>query len=1494
MHPPITFSRHLFRVLLLISFVILIGDTSAHRVQQEDPRAAAAERTYQAARELNARGTPEALRASIEKFKEAGELFRATGDKGRAALMLLFIAHTHYDLGEQQKAVEISSEAQIAFHALGNARMEANAFSLMGGAYLELDNKTKAIESYTQELTLWQSIDDKKSQALALSNIGLAYYLIGDKEKALDYYDKAIGFVNDVDDPAIKARLFGSLGELHAELGRYEFAKGFLQVAIGIHKRLGNDKEANRLTSVLNNSRAAADTQKTGTGTGVTGQPELVVQLGHSSAIRTMSFSPDGRYVVTGGQDNTARLWETATGLEIRKFEGHRAVVLGVAFTPDGRNILTSSADASVRLWDLATGKQIRQFTGEREEMTSVTVSNDGRMVAAGNGMTVRLWELAAAREVRNFPMSSRVNSVAFSPDGKRVVVGTGASLDPSRIKEWMLKTQGKTSVSEQEVSREVIRQSAYIKREVVMLETETGHDIWRFAGLASPVQAVAFSSDGSLVLSASGGREGGDNVAHLFDSATGRELRHFTHEDKLMGPEPLLDVSFSPDGRQALTVGIASARVWDLSSGAAIRRLEHPARQPFCGAFSREGLIAIAYSQTADLYEASTGSRVRSLEGYAYESSVMAVSPDGKFIATGNYQVKETDHIEPAGTICLWDIASGKEVRRFDGHQSSINSLIFSKDNRLLLSGSTDRTARLWDLESGKEVVRFETKAGEGSMFAAITSVALSSDGRFAVAGFENVAASNGESVNYARMWETASGREIQKFPHQDGINSVAFSPDSRFVLTGSGGDVMTTQGTLEDRPAVSILWDRESGREIRRFAGNRAVFSPDGKFVLTAGLDNAAHLWETETGREVRSFAGHTGDIEALAFSNDGRLIVTGSLDQTARVWDAETGTTLKVLAAHEGHLNSVAIPGEGRFVFTLAGDSIARVWNRETGDELCRLISFRDGTWVTVDPAGRFDTNNLEEIRGLHWSISDEPMKPLPLEIFMREYYEPRLVQRIIGGEKFKPVKSLAELNRLQPFVRITKIEPQPGQPDQVTVTVEVAQAADQVGQSGKSATRRTDVYDLRLFRDGQLVGQAPSLDSTMANETAGRNGDDDLRAWRQNTQVKLSADGKASIKFENIRLPRPQNTKQVEFSAYAFNVDKVKSLTDKTSFDVPQDMNRPKGRAYVITVGVNAYENSDFDLEFAAADARRMQQVMTERLAASGQYEEIVPVSLISDYEIKGGQKVATVKQATKENIRAVLQLLSKRNQTPDTKLSENIPNLDKLRAATPDDLVLIMFSSHGYADRDGNFYFIPYDTGPGAGKIFRESVRRHSISSEELSYWLAGVDAGEMVMIVDACHSAAAIEGPEFKPGPMGSRGLGQLSYDKGMRILTATQSDTVALENNLIRQGLLTYALLRDGIEALQADYKPPDNSITLSEWLSYGVDRVPKLYDEVLTGRVQNFGLANNQTRVVKTSSTKELVEVVNSATKEAKTQQPSLFDFARRRRDLVLLKRP
>jgi uncharacterized caspase-like protein len=286
-----------------------------------------------------------------------------------------------------------------------------------------------------------------------------------------------------------------------------------------------------------------------------------------------------------------------------------------------------------------------------------------------------------------------------------------------------------------------------------------------------------------------------------------------------------------------------------------------------------------------------------------------------------------------------------------------------------------------------------------------------------------------------------------------------------------------------------------------------------------------------------------------------------------------------------------------------------------------------------------------------------------------------------------------------------------------------------------------------------------------------------------------------------------------------------------------------------------------------------DARKMQINLAERLKKNLDYEEVVPIPLISDRTVAPGEA-----RATKANLRTVLELLAGK-PVPD-QIRKEIPRSDRIREATPNDLVLITFSGHGYAGDHGIFYLLPEDVGPGRGIDVTPELLAHCVSSEELAEWLRDVDAGDMAMVVDACHSAASVEGEGFKPGPMGSRGLGQLAFDKGMRILAASQADSVALESNQLEQGLLSYALVQDGLEQGKADYRPMDRVIMLSEWMAYGTNRVPVLYEEIRAGKIQG---ARGVEKLEESGNAKR-------AQKIRSLQQPALFDFTKSRRDVRL----
>jgi uncharacterized caspase-like protein len=175
----------------------------------------------------------------------------------------------------------------------------------------------------------------------------------------------------------------------------------------------------------------------------------------------------------------------------------------------------------------------------------------------------------------------------------------------------------------------------------------------------------------------------------------------------------------------------------------------------------------------------------------------------------------------------------------------------------------------------------------------------------------------------------------------------------------------------------------------------------------------------------------------------------------------------------------------------------------------------------------------------------------------------------------------------------------------------------------------------------------------------------------------------------------------------------------------------------------------------------------------------------------------------------------------------------------LKATEPEDAVFIYFAGHGTAQGQ-RFYLIPHDLGYTGERTELDAaglktILKHSISDEELEREVEGIDADKLLMVIDACNSGQALEAEERRRGPMNSQGLAQLAYEKGMYILTAAQSYQAAQEVSQLGHGLLTYALVEEGLKQGAADSNPKDGQIVVREWFDYATTRVPNMQLEKL-----------------------------------------------------------
>ena len=767
-------------------------------------------------------------------------------------------------------------------------------------------------------------------------------------------------------------------------------------------------------------------------------------------------------------------------------------------------------------------------------------------------------------------------------------------------------------------------------------------------------------------------------------------------------------------------------------------------------------------------------------------------------------------------------------------GHSARIKSAAFSPDGSLIATTSWDKTAIVWDRASGK--VRHRLNGHQGP----VGNATFSPDGKHLL-----TTDYDGES---ALLWDVTTGELRYRLETRAGkIDSAAFSPDGKSILIAASSD--------------SSLWETATGKLLHRLQPKSSPrFSPEGALVLSS---EPPLVWEAATGKVRHRLDGHSASVHSAAFSANGKLIVTASADSTTRIWDAATGAELCRLIVLD-----------------------ADVWERPDPDpetEMSETVGTSDlgsDRWVVSSPDGRLDGGNFDPLLGLHWVFPDDPLRPIPPEIFLRDYYEPQLLSRVLQGKKLPSVRALGSLNRVQPRVLVTGLSATPD-PLEGNVTVQVGPGTGVYQRAEGAVTKATEVYDLRLFRDGQLVGRWPEPPSGWSGEfDPDPTSPEDMRKWRglylvksDGGRVQAASQGTMTISFR-VRLPSREKAGPVEFTAYAFNEDRGMSETARFTYQAPASPATTKPRAYLVCFGVSACETPAWNLTFAARDAEVTADALDKTLRGTARYD-VVPVVLASGYAAEGRHLASA--EATKANLQAVLKLLA--GKSIDPAVRDRLPHAQELRRATPDDLLVMTFSGHGYTDPRGSLYLIPHDVGSGWIRVSDALPR--CISSGELSAWLREVDAGEAVLVVDACHSAAAVAEPGFKPGPLGNRGLGQLAFDKGMRILAAAQGDEVALESRNVRQGLLTYALVRDGLEHRRA---AKAGTITLGGLLTYAAQRVPSLYQEVVQGTIRD----------AEGGSARQVEPMPPTDAQRSAVQRPELFDYTRGRRDVVLDARP
>ena len=602
---------------------------------------------------------------------------------------------------------------------------------------------------------------------------------------------------------------------------------------------------------------------------------EMIRAIEAGSPIMALSFSPDGALIAASMSDGSVGVWESATGEERHRLQGHELVATDVEFSPDGQMLASSSGDKTIRLWDVASGETVRVLEGHIGYVMKIDFNHDGTKLAS-----------SAADETPT---------------------GAGDDAEDRKVRIWDVES-GETAL---------------------VIDPDSGY-----------VRDVEFSPDGrSVALGTWDGGNGG--TARIYDVTLGTELGIlFAHR------ETISDIEFSPDGRELVTASRDSTiKFWDVEKAVELRSYRnfgdwvYDIEYTAAGDYMMVGLGNVGNNLIPDggdspsesaayLWDLQNRTQIKPFLGHESWTWTADISPDGALAASGSGPLSSPEGTDTS--VRIWDIASGAEIHKLDGHTNTVDSVRFIMDGRQLLSAAWDGTIRRWDVNTGEQLQVYEEQDG-----ARVYMIDLMPNGEQFIAALGN---------GMLKLWDIESGEVIRAYSgHAGEVAGVHISPDGKQMVSagswGSGNEIR--------------LWDIESGEEIRQFVGhaspvNYAHFAPNMEFIISTSWDDTVRMWDIESGEEIRQFVGHTGNTFGIDITQDSGLLLTTSSDTTVRMWDIATGEEMNRFDQHTDWIQEVWFSPDETFAISAGQDYALRQWQiARTAEEL--IAWARDNRYI-----------------------------------------------------------------------------------------------------------------------------------------------------------------------------------------------------------------------------------------------------------------------------------------------------------------------------------------------------------------------------------------------------------------------------------------------------------------------------------------------------------------------------------------------------------------
>ncbi len=1018
------------------------------------------------------------------------------------------------------------------------------------------------------------------------------------------------------------------------------------------------------------------------------------------------------------------------------------------------------------------------------------------------------------------------VSVVCFSPDGRFAVTGS----EDKTIKLW---------------------------------EAQTGREVRSYTGSPASITAVTISKDGRYLASVAR-----DGNARIWELSSSKLLHTLEIPD-----DDILCVDFAPSG-SSLVTGTENhhAILWNFLSGEPLLtykpRPQDNAWQkkfPYPGAssvqFSSDGkyLMAGCNNRTAILFDARTGNEIRKFKSdkvsCASCNEPAGMSSDARWLATvsndsiliwdiasgkvlrrlgGSGGSVEKPVFSPDGKYLvandynrgyLWEVANGTLRRTIDGHKSDIKSIAFSPDNQYLITGSKDRTAKIWKTGNGKEVVTLNGYISEVDntilddaflvWIAFVNEIRLSPDGKYLAIG---------KTGNLAKLMDFNTGRVVQTYVGHEGmIISLDFSPDGKTLATGS------VDGTAR-------LWEVESGkllhtmpRETRNLPVFSVRFSADGKYLVTGGWEGEITVWDASTGNWLHSIGGFEGAPYSVAFSHNGLYVVAGALDTGLKLFELDTGKEIREFIGHTDVVSSIRMLPDGKRMVTGSWDGKVKIWDLATGFQLMKFSANSSAIYsVNIDKQGRYLVTGGEDNIARLWDVETGSL--------IRSFEGHRGAigsvhispdgRFLITGSRDGTIKTW-DLNTGSELLTQVFI----GKDDWMVRTREGFFDASDGAKESIFFVRGTEVFSIDQFFEDFY---RPGLLKEVYQNRGLLPGDIDLLRKLENSPppaVEIITPGDSAV------FTGSEVTLIVKVTNTGGGISELRLTHNGKGLPADNnDLHRVTGKGMYImknlplrlvpgdnTISVSAFSQGRIESQprIIHLNYKGLEKSATCYVISIGINRYKNPGLDLNYARADAEAFVGLIREKATGLFRDI-----RLTEIYDLEATRNniLEKLDRMAEQIgPEDVFFFYYAGHG-SMVDNQFYFIPTES---VSLYQKERLDKESIRALDMQEKFRNIRALKQLVILDACQSGGST-GVLAQRGATEEKALAQLSRSSGVHVLAAAGSEQYASEFGNLGHGLFTFVIL-DALKG-KADGSPEDGKVTIYELKSFVDDQVPEL----------------------------------------------------------------